>query len=329
MKTYLHHIVIRYLDGEATISEKATLLREMRQSPEFVKEFADIRHIYEIAGKTLSGDADVDAAFEKMKARIVRRNRRIRLVRWSVSAVAVLIVSAIAFFALNVEHQPENLVRERIMQQCIANAGTSKKQLHLSDGTTVWLNARSSLAYPDSFAAGSRVVELQGEGYFEVAENQKSPFIVKAGDMEVAVRGTRFNVRSRETGKSEVALLSGAVEVSGNAVPDPVHLEPNEVLSCNPGGEAPTVVKTDASYYADWTKDCVRFDNTRLADIIVSMEARYMVCIDCPEALADTTRLTFTIRNDDIKDVMGMLRLIAPLDLELADHKMTIKERQV
>ena len=324
MKTYLHHIVIRYLDGEATVSERAMLLREMRRSPGFVREFADIRRIYEVAGRTLSGDVDIDTAFERMKARIVRRNRRIRLMR-RIAAVA----AATTFFALNLHHQPTDLAREKTMQQCIAEAGASKKQLQLSDGTAVWLNAYSSLVYPDSFAADSRVVELRGEGYFEVAEDKSTPFVVKAGDMSVSVHGTRFNVRSKETGKSEVALLSGAVEVSGDAIPEPVNLKPNEVLSCKPGETAPSVAKADASYYADWTKDSVHFDNTRLADIIVSMEARYQVRIDCPSALADTTRLTFTICNEDIKDIMGMLRLIAPLDLELADHKMTIKERQV
>src|SRR5690606_17891872 len=41
-------------------------------------------------------------------------------------------------------------------------------QITLSDGTNVWLNAASTLKYPSRFSGDERVVELEGEAYFDV-----------------------------------------------------------------------------------------------------------------------------------------------------------------
>ena len=88
-------------------------------------------------------------------------------------------------------------------------------QITLADGTKVWLNSASSLRYPTSFPGEKRVVELTGEGYFEVAHNAKQPFLVKVNDMEVAVLGTHFNINSYSDEPSvKTTLLEGKVKVS-------------------------------------------------------------------------------------------------------------------
>jgi transmembrane sensor len=88
-------------------------------------------------------------------------------------------------------------------------------QITLADGTNVWLNSASSLRYPTVFAEGNRVVELTGEGYFEVAPNAKQPFLVKVNDMEVAVLGTHFNINSYSDEPSvKTTLLEGKVKVT-------------------------------------------------------------------------------------------------------------------
>jgi transmembrane sensor len=92
-------------------------------------------------------------------------------------------------------------------------------QLVLPDGSKVWLNAASFIRYPVAFTGNSREVELEGEGYFEIAtlrlrSGQKMPFHVKTKTQDVEVLGTHFNVNSYS---DEVAvkttLLEGAVKV--------------------------------------------------------------------------------------------------------------------
>jgi hypothetical protein len=94
-------------------------------------------------------------------------------------------------------------------------------QVRLPDGTLVYLNAASSLTYAASLIEnGKRVVNLSGEGYFEVAKDKQHPFIVKTDRQEVEVLGTHFNISSYADDEVEkTTLLEGSVKLSasGNA----------------------------------------------------------------------------------------------------------------
>ncbi|MBL7743127.1 MAG: DUF4974 domain-containing protein [Chitinophagaceae bacterium] len=100
----------------------------------------------------------------------------------------------------------------------------------LPDGTRVWLNAASKLKYPVVFGERERIVELEGEGYFEVAQLPRPevalasprndgnvPFIVKMKNgVQVEVKGTHFNINAYEDeGEIQTTLLEGKVEVQG------------------------------------------------------------------------------------------------------------------
>jgi ferric-dicitrate binding protein FerR (iron transport regulator) len=90
-------------------------------------------------------------------------------------------------------------------------------QVTLADGTKVWLNADSHLKYPVVFDGDKRVVELEGEAYFEVAKMNGKPFIVKTENQEVKVLGTHFNINSYGYEEGiKTTLLEGSVRVSRN-----------------------------------------------------------------------------------------------------------------
>lgn len=89
-------------------------------------------------------------------------------------------------------------------------------KVQLPDGSHIWLNAESSLKYPTVFANSERIVELNGEGYFEIAKDKTKPFKVKLADgSEVKVLGTHFNIMAYENENSkDVTLLEGSVEIT-------------------------------------------------------------------------------------------------------------------
>ena len=89
----------------------------------------------------------------------------------------------------------------------------------LPDGSQVWLNASSSLRYPTQFTTAERIVELEGEGYFEVEPNmyegKKQAFIVRSDSQEVEVLGTHFNINDyQDESHSATTLLEGSVRVT-------------------------------------------------------------------------------------------------------------------
>jgi ferric-dicitrate binding protein FerR (iron transport regulator) len=101
-----------------------------------------------------------------------------------------------------------------VVYNTITTARGNQYQLILADGSKVWLNSASSLRFPTRFTGNSREVELEGEGYFEVAKNAAKPFHVKTITQDIEVLGTHFNVnayKDEETVKT--TLLEGRVKV--------------------------------------------------------------------------------------------------------------------
>ena len=91
-------------------------------------------------------------------------------------------------------------------------------QLTMADGSKVWLNAGTTLKFPRTFADNKRVVELSGEGYFEVAKNESVPFVVKLNSMEVQVLGTHFNVKAYpDEHNIKTTLLEGKVQLKAGS----------------------------------------------------------------------------------------------------------------
>lgn len=147
----------------------------------------------------------------------------------------------------------------------------------LPDGTTVWLNAASSIRYPTTFAGQERRVEMSGEAYFEVAKNEKMPFKVSAnGKAEVKVLGTHFNVDAYpEEGIIKTTLLEGAVSMSTPAHP-PVLLKPGQQATA---GQAELKVVNDANIdqVMAWRHGLFNFDRSNLPAVMNELSRWYDV----------------------------------------------------
>lgn len=85
----------------------------------------------------------------------------------------------------------------------------------LPDGTKVWLNAASSVAYPTAFNGRERRVEVTGEVYLEVAANAAKPFYVSINKQTtVQVLGTSFNINAyTDEPAIKTTLLQGSVRI--------------------------------------------------------------------------------------------------------------------
>lgn len=105
---------------------------------------------------------------------------------------------------------------------------TKDYKIKLSDGTTVWMNAASSLRFPFQFGKQTREVYLTGEAYFEVAKNKQQEFIVHTSYADVHVHGTSFNVNAYTSQSFTTALVEGAVSAKKD----------NQVIKLKPGEEA-------------------------------------------------------------------------------------------
>lgn len=95
----------------------------------------------------------------------------------------------------------------------VLSSTASERKLHLSDGTTVWLNNGAKLKYPASFEADNRTVYLEGEAYFEVRHQAGRPFYVRTDNGIVKEYGTSFNVNRNKSLSTLLAAVAYATDI--------------------------------------------------------------------------------------------------------------------
>ena len=164
-----------------------------------------------------------------------------------------------------------------VLYNTITTPRAGQYQLVLADGTKVWLNAESSLRFPTAFVGKERKVALTGEGYFEVAHNEKQPFVVQRGDAEVQVLGTHFNVNGYTDEPSlKITLLEGRVLVKKSQ--ELVYLNPGQQAVVQPGQQEIRVdYDVDTEEVTAWKNGLFVFNNTPLETIMKQLQRWYDV----------------------------------------------------
>ena len=222
----------KYFAGTLSATEKTEFLNKLRDNPEAKKEFARMKAVCAVSGlmaqegdpqKTVRGIAEFD---KRLKRRSVHR---FRIGFFKYAAMIVLLISTTWFIA--------NWYTQKEQKKQYTEINVPKGQrvnMTLPDGTSVWLSPQSKIKIPNEFNRKNRMVELNGEGYFEVTKNAKKPFIVKTQLFNIQVLGTRFNVfaYAGKESKFETCLVEGRVLVyNKNNKNEKVYLNPHEKVS--------------------------------------------------------------------------------------------------
>lgn len=200
-------------------------------------------------------------------------------------------------------------------------------QLHLSDGTKVWLNADSELTYPVSFNGTNRIVKLRGEAFFEVAHNPDQPFIVQTQEQQTKVLGTSFNVSAYPGDKETVTtLVNGSIEARLNNINFIKTLLPNEQLIVNLQNLQTQTRQVDSYIYSAWKDGRFVYRNKELGEILEDMERWYnfKVTYDCET----TKNYNFSIdikKYDSFEKVIKLLELTGTIDLEVNGNILLAK----
>ncbi|HEY8958228.1 FecR family protein [Chitinophaga sp.] len=146
----------------------------------------------------------------------------------------------------------------------------------LQDGSTVWLNAASSLKYPVEFNGAERVVELTGEAYFEVAARPGQPFRVKSKGQEVLVLGTHFNINAYpDEAMTATTLLTGRVKVSGAGYTGV--LQPGEQIQQQENSHWQLLKNVDTETVMAWKNGYFSFNNANIVTVMRQLARWYDV----------------------------------------------------
>lgn len=194
-------------------------------------------------------------------------------------------------------------------------------QIVLPDGTKVWLNAASSLKYPEVFVGNERSVQLTGEAYFEVAKNKTKPFHVRSKNQDVEVLGTHFNINSYMDDKTiKTTLLEGSIKISNQ--------KSNKTLK--PGEQAVTGIAENAFIHVSndvdlddevaWKNGLFRFNDLELRDVLIQLERWYDVKIDY-SSLPNKRYNGMVPRTSKLSQVLAMLEKTGNIKFQLTEGK--------
>jgi ferric-dicitrate binding protein FerR (iron transport regulator) len=178
----------------------------------------------------------------------------------------------------------------------------------LPDGTSVWLNAASSLTYPTAFTGSQRKVEITGEAYFEVAKDPALPFKVKINNAtEVEVLGTHFNVSAySDEDAIRTTLLEGAVNV--NEGQETVRLHPGEQLKINNSDGASRVINdVDVDGVIAWKNGVFQFGQADIRTMMRQLARWYDVEVSYTGKIEERHLGGFISRNVTLSNVVKAL----------------------
>ncbi|MDR2271542.1 MAG: FecR domain-containing protein [Sphingobacterium sp.] len=164
-----------------------------------------------------------------------------------------------------VSYQNASTGKKTIQKNSLKTPKGATYELTLVDGTLVSLNADSKLTYPSSFDSGDRIVELEGEAYFQVAKTKDHRgFIVKTKDQQTKVLGTKFNINAYSEEKGiRTSLQEGSVIVSKQN--SAVRLSPNEQAFLDHGKLRSKAIDIDE--VLSWKSGQFSFDGSNMEEV--------------------------------------------------------------
>ncbi|WP_270087812.1 FecR family protein [Sphingobacterium sp. SYP-B4668] len=198
-----------------------------------------------------------------------------------------------------------------------------KYQIELADGTKVWLNAGSSLTFPERFATHNRLVKASGEVYFEVSHDKTRPFIVNSNDMEILVLGTSFNLSNYDDNPQgvSVALLEGAVKYK--TATSQSTLRPGQKVNLKAGKVEKTLFDIESEIA--WKNDYFIFKDQNIKQIMNALSRWYNAEIEYEGNAWEDKNFTIRVsRRQEIADILEMLELTHSIKFKIIGRRIIV-----
>ncbi len=311
------NLLISYIEGNATDQQKVIITQWLDTDPEHMREYLALRKLHDI---TLWQEAPLTGRAHKP------RKPAGLLKRLSIEALKIAAVLALAFFAFQyffTTPQPE----EPIVMQTLHVPAGQRAELTLVDGTSVWLNANTTLTFPNRFSAKTREVQLRGEGYFDVLTDKTKPFKVRTADYDVKVWGTEFNVMAWPgQGIFETALLEGSVEVMYSGDDKGVFIEPDQRIFLKNGRTVRGPIKHYNHFL--WKEGIISFDNESFPEMVKKLELYFDLDIQVKNDNLMKYHCTGKFRTKDgVEHILKVLQLSNDFSFKIDDKEnlITIK----
>lgn len=300
----------KWLRNDPVNTSKYQLAIDMYRGVRFKEESTDTIGELKLLNKSI-------ARHEMLK----HRNQGHRSYYRIIASVAVLIlIGAILLFSYSESNQPVEAVIEPEFAEVNTRYGQIQ-QIKFPDGSSVTLNANSTLQYPEPFKDDEITLTLDGEAYFEMQpfkdENgERRKFSVETPDGYISIIGTSFNVNTREN-ETNIVLDEGEVEVVKSTDRNiSVLMKPGEMARLSMSEGQIEVHEVNTEIYTSWRNLEWVFDETSLAEIAKRIEASYGVEVKIADKSLNEMKFSGTAPNQNLSVLLEGLKTLLDVPIE-------------
>ena len=311
---------MKYLLGEASDPEKQTVLDWIATDAANKRYFDQFKLIWDTSKElVLDSPVDENKAWQRFQQRVQPKTatpvKRIGFTPLRIAAaIALLIGMTIGGYLVYNSLNPPKELYIYAEHQVVKDT--------LPDGSVVTLNKRSLLSFPQKFKGNKREVVLKGEAFFNVQPDKQKPFIIYAGDADITVVGTSFNVKSID-GNTEVVVETGIVRVTKNG--QTIELKAGERTTLTK--ETKTPVKeavTDKLYNYYRTREFV-CDDTPLWKLVDVINEAYDVNIIFGREELRNIPITSPFYNQSLDQVLEVISLTLNIKVIKKDNQIILE----
>jgi transmembrane sensor len=327
MEERFKYLFERYLNNSCTRKEFEEFLQYVNDAANDSTMRELIKKVHEDAGKAAASQAFVDVGGNLVLTRETKPARRSKKVRMLTALAAAACIATIIVYSWY-QRLPEN--------KTVATAGetltrksterSEYKYVLLPDSTQVWLNAASTLDFPQQFNKNKRVVYLVGEAYFDVKHADKIPFIIQTGKVTTTVLGTAFNIKAYPGGKDVIVSVSrGKVKVDFDDKEVATLIKGQRVKVSNTDMHI-VEKKAAPNEPASWQQGNLAYDDETMQDIIADLERVYDVRIRIANQTVSQMRISTTFeRGKGVDQALQVLCKLTETVLQQAEGQYTIR----
>jgi transmembrane sensor len=242
------------------------------------------------------------------------------------AAVFIFLLGITYVIWFNKEDQQPVSVAETLVER--TNPLGQKSKIQLPDGSLVWLNAGSKLAYSSDYNEESRQVQLTGEAHFNVVKNPNLPFKVLTDELMITALGTSFNVEAFVSGQEEVALNTGKVKVeclNEHGSCPPSYLNPGQLASFNKSIGSIKLSTFEGLDPFGWKDGRIVFNHASFKEVLETLSRWYNVEFEVDGSLNQEWNYSTTFDNEVLENVLLSLKFSEKIDFQINGSVVNIK----
>ncbi len=327
----------RYLSGNISSQEREIVELWIDESVENRNMYEEFQDLWKHSGVRASFyEIDVNEAWNKLNARIEeeelvlpasvepqRKSPHIKRFAYAAARVAAVLVIAFGLYFIFGQSGSGEMIR-------YASNQVQQDPFLLPDHSKVFLNKAAHIDYPEQFSSDQRLVQFEGQAYFDIAHNPDKPFIIATGNLRVKVLGTSFTLCScadreevvlhLETGK----VLFYTVNPDDESVLEQIVLHPGQKGIYNKSTGLLSREEFNGQNHKAWKSGVLEFVKAPLTDVFKSLERTYDIQV-VTERSYDDLYLTARYQSDTPDQIFESLHLIFGLDYTISDQKVSLK----